>query len=365
MRIEWGVFAIGLALVCYSFASAVHMFMLPGSFSGNIIVRLSFRQMQTLMRFIAGFARTESGRNTVLGLYAPVCLLVAFAIGVAINGLGFAAMFYGIGQRTVKEAFVASGSALSTLGFTEFSDIPPTALSVVEALMTTTMSALLIGYLPTVYSAYLNRESAMTALLTRLGPVKSSVEILTEFQKNPGLEHLGPMWKDWATWLTSVGQSHTSLSGVLFLRSPRGRESWVTMTAMLMDAAALMASVVDLPVDKEVTQCLAAGENALWTIMESIRFTGNRNATWPETPIAITRQDFDTACAQMAAAGIPLKADRDAAWKAYAEIRVRFDAPLMALHRLKHLPTPHLIGMDDSADFGTLKIPVFGRRSLH
>lgn len=364
-RAEWIYFAIGFVIVCYSFASSVHMFMLPGSFAGNTIVRLSFRAMQSVFRLVASFARTQVGRDTVLGLYAPVCLLIAFAIGIAINGAGFALMFYGIGQRSVKEALIDSGSALSTLGFTEFTDIAPTTLSVAEALMTTTMSALLIGYLPTVYSAYLSRESAMTALMTRLGPVKSSVEILEEFAKDPGIDHLAPMWKDWAAWLTNVGQSHSSLSGALFLRSPRGRISWLTTTAMLLDSAVLTKTTIDLPVEPEVSLCLDAGANSLWTIAESIRFRGNRDATWPETPISITRQDFDRACAELESAGVPIKSDRDAAWKAFAEERVRFDAPLTMLHSLKHLPLPHLTGMADAADIGGAKIPVVGWRSIH
>ncbi|MFM8594291.1 MAG: hypothetical protein ACKOCK_07865, partial [Chloroflexota bacterium] len=118
-------------------------------------------------------------------------------------------------------------------------------------------------------------------------------------------------------------------------------------------------------VEPEVGLCLDAGANALWSIAESIRFRGNRNATWPETPISITRQDFDRACAELERAGVPIKSDRDAAWKAFAEERVRFDAPLTLLHSLKHLPLPHLTGMADAADIGGAKIPVVGWRSIH
>ena len=52
----------------------------------------------------------------------------------------------------------------------------------------------------------------------------------------------------------------------------------------------------------------------------------------------MTREEFDDAYAQMAEAGVPLRADRDAAWHDWAGWRVNYDAALVQLAILTVAP---------------------------
>ncbi|HMA36001.1 MAG TPA: hypothetical protein VKY74_16175, partial [Chloroflexia bacterium] len=58
----------------------------------------------------------------------------------------------------------------------------------------------------------------------------------------------------------------------------------------------------------------------------------------PGDPISVTRQEFDTACDELARQGVPLKSDRDQAWRDWAGWRVNYDTVLLALATLTMAP---------------------------
>jgi hypothetical protein len=51
----------------------------------------------------------------------------------------------------------------------------------------------------------------------------------------------------------------------------------------------------------------------------------------PDDPISITRAEFDDVLDQLQVIGVPIKADRDQAWRDFAGWRVNYDTPLLAL----------------------------------
>jgi hypothetical protein len=57
-----------------------------------------------------------------------------------------------------------------------------------------------------------------------------------------------------------------------------------------------------------------------------------------ENYISITREEFNEALDQLAANGVPLKADRDQAWKDYSGWRVNYDTVLLAICELIMAP---------------------------
>ena len=51
----------------------------------------------------------------------------------------------------------------------------------------------------------------------------------------------------------------------------------------------------------------------------------------PGDAISITKDEFFEACDQMVAAGLPVRADREAAWLDFTGWRVNYDVPLVSL----------------------------------
>lgn len=58
----------------------------------------------------------------------------------------------------------------------------------------------------------------------------------------------------------------------------------------------------------------------------------------PGDPISIARDEYDAVYDRLVASGLPLKADRDHAWRDFAGWRVNYDSVLLALAALTMAP---------------------------
>ena len=58
----------------------------------------------------------------------------------------------------------------------------------------------------------------------------------------------------------------------------------------------------------------------------------------PDDPITVSRREFDLLCVELEAAAVPLKPDRDQAWRDFAGWRVNYDEVLVALCALTMAP---------------------------
>ncbi|HLA07724.1 MAG TPA: hypothetical protein VJ022_09800, partial [Anaerolineales bacterium] len=59
---------------------------------------------------------------------------------------------------------------------------------------------------------------------------------------------------------------------------------------------------------------------------------------YPNDPISITREEFDSVLNELAKAGLPIKVDREQAWKDFAGWRVNYDRVLLVLCTLVMAP---------------------------
>jgi hypothetical protein len=83
--------------------------------------------------------------------------------------IGYTLMYRAFGFEDWQAAFTVSGSSLLTLGFSMVKDVPTTILAFSEAAIGLILIALLIAYLPTIYSAFSRREAVVTLLEVRAG----------------------------------------------------------------------------------------------------------------------------------------------------------------------------------------------------
>jgi hypothetical protein len=274
-----------------------------------------------------------------MAFYAPVSLLLLLPTWLAVVLVGFMAMFWALGIRPWFQAFNVSGSSLLTLGFARGEGVLTTLLEFSEATIGLILVALLIAYLPTMYSAFSRREQAVTMLEVRAGSPPSAIELLARFQRIEKLNDLTEFWEGWETWFAALAESHTSLAALVFFRSPRREASWVTASGAVLDAGALKRSVVDLPQEPQEALCIRAGFVALRQIADSFNIVYNQDPHWPADEISVSRQEFDQACQGLAGAGIPLVKDLEQAWKDFAGWRVNYDAVLLALCQITMAPT--------------------------
>ncbi|MBE7472119.1 MAG: hypothetical protein DPW09_21955 [Anaerolineae bacterium] len=330
------VFAAGLVLVIYVSLSAVRTFVLPRA-SPEFLSRLLFLAIRFFFDLRAKKARSYEERDQIMALYAPISLILLIPFWLTLILIGYMGMFWAIGVRPWSAAFLASGSALFTLGFVPATDLPTGFLEFSEATIGLILVALLIAYLPTMYSAFSRREAAVALLEVRAGTPPSAVEMILRFQRIHGLDRLTPQWTAWENWFVELDESHTSLAALVFFRSPQPQHSWITAAGTVLDAAALVDSTIDVPREAEAQLCLRAGYIALRRIADFFDIPYNPNPQ-PGDPISISRDEFDAVYDRLAEEGVPLKPDRDEAWRNFAGWRVNYDAVLLALARLIMAP---------------------------
>lgn len=327
--IHIAVFIIGFLIVYATLISAIKTFVLPRS-ANVFLTRLVFRNVVRIFRLRAVKATTYRDRDGIMAMFAPTTLLVLPVVWLFNVLIGYMGMFWGLGVEPLYEAFKLSGSSLLTLGFATVNTFPQTALALSEAVLGLLLVALLIAYLPTMYSVFSQREATVTMLEVRAGAPPSAVTMIERFNRLHSLEALHDVWIEWERWFTFVDETHTSLGPINFFRSPQPDRSWITAAGAVLDAAALAASTLDIPRDTQADLCLRAGYLALRHICDFLRIPYNPNPQ-PGDAISIARQEFDEVYEGLKEQGIPVKADCEQAWRDFAGWRVNYDVPLLAL----------------------------------
>lgn len=328
---------LGLFLVATVLLSAIRTFVLPRGVQDKLS-RRAFVIVRRLFDWRAGKAETYVERDSIMALYAPVALLSLPVMWLSIVMVGYLAIFWAMRQRGVLDALQVSGSSLLTLGFASGNTGSQIVLTFTEATIGLLLAALLIAYLPTMYSAWSRREAAVALLEVRAGSPPSAQELILRFHTLQRLDRVNDLWPMWETWFIDVEESHTSLGALTFFRSPQPERSWVTAAGTVLDTAALFNSTIDVERSVEAQLCLRAGYIALRRIASFFRLPFDPDPHFPGHPIAVTRAEFDEMVDDLAAHGVPLRADRDRAWEDFAGWRVTYDAPLLQLAELTMAP---------------------------
>lgn len=331
------VFATGLLIVILTLSSAIATFVLPRA-ARSQLNRIVFGLLRRIIKFAFRFVKTYDRRDTIMAYYAPIGLLLLLPTWYLLILAGYAAMYWALGVGDLFAVLRLSGSSLFTLGF-DISKTPPvTMFAFSEAMIGLMMVGLLIGYLPTMYSAFSRREQVVNLLEVRAGSPPSASEMLQRFHRNHGLDKLSDYWKIWEAWFADVEESHTTLSALIFFRSPRPENSWVTAAGTVLDAAAITLSAIEIPYEVSAALCIRAGFLALRRIAGYFDIPSPQDPHYPTTPICVERQEFDEVLNQLAAAGLPIKTDREQAWRDFAGWRVNYDRVLILLCGLVMAP---------------------------
>ena len=199
--------------------------------------RIVFGVMRKIFEFILKFVPTYEQRDAIMAYYSPLSLIMLVPVWYALILTGYAAMYWSLGVGDWFADIRYSGSSLLTLGFATSENPFVTVLSFSEALIGLILVALLMAYLPTMYAAFSRREQAVSMLEVRAGNPPSALEMLLRFNRIHGLDKLGDYWKTWEAWFADVEESHTTLPALVFFRSPRSDNSWITSAGAVLDTA--------------------------------------------------------------------------------------------------------------------------------
>ena len=327
---------LGAAVALWVLAGAVRTVVLPRG-EPVALTRAVFVAVRALFGLRLKRVQTYRERDRVMARYAPVSLIVLPGVWVALVALGFTGVFWGLGVDPLVKAFELSGSSLLTLGFVGADELDRYIAAFVEATIGLGLVALLISFLPTIYSSFQRRELLVARLATRAGDPPSSLELVQRHHALARLDALDDIWDEWEEWFADLEETHTSQPSLVFFRSISHERSWITSAGVVLDAAALRASTLHLPRNPQAELCLRAGALSLRRIADYFGIPFDPDPA-PTDPISVTREEFLEAYDALASFGVPVRPDRERCWRDWAGWRVNYDVPLVALAGLTMAP---------------------------
>ena len=329
---------LGVVIVFLVLSAAVRTVVVPRA-EQVLLNRVVFRVTRVCFEMFAKESRPYKERDRVMARYAPTALMLLPFVWMSGVVVGFSAIFWGIRVRPYEHALVLAGSSATTLGFERSEGLGVHLLVIAEAMIGLGLVALLISFLPTMYGHFSKREVLVTQIhnwsVDEVGA--SPATMLIRAHRINGFDRLHNAWVNWETWFVELEETHTSFPALAFFRSPTPDRSWVTMSGVVLDGAALFLSCVNTQTDPQAAITIRAGYLSLHHIADYFSIPHDP-APSPDDPISVTKEEFLAVYEQLAAEGVPVRADRDKAWRDFCGWRVNYDQTLTQLASLTTAP---------------------------
>jgi len=216
-----------------------------------------------------------SRREMLLGFFPPlslILLLLCWASGLI---FAFALIEIATGQaaglpaRSFGTLLYASGQTFFTLGFGDFTPSTPWGrfLAVLEAGLGFGFLGTVVGYLPTMYAAFSQREIEISLLDARAGSPPTAAEFLRRASK---LEdgRLGEILGDWERWAAQLLETHISYPQLAYNRSQHGNQSWLAALTVILDSTAVLLARPGAPGAGQARLTFAMARHALVDITQ-------------------------------------------------------------------------------------------------
>lgn len=335
----WIAFALGVALVFFTWSSIITTTILPRD-AVSPIAWWTWEATRKVFFFGAIRWRSYDVRDRVLAYLAPVVVLVTLFTWLFLFFVGYALLFLPLIGGDLPRAFELSGSSMFTLGIATAGYPAPVALEFLTAFTGLVVVALMIGYLPTLYGAFNRREILVTELAARAGSPAWGPEVLARHELNSATCLLPALFTAWEQWAADVAESHTSYPWLMGFRSPRKHDCWVVSLLAVLDAAALYLAVCPSAAPAEARQLLRMGYVALRNMARTAGHPVDDDPL-PTDPIRLTFEQFALGVDHLRQAGFQVERGAQEAWADYRGWRVNYeDAAYFMADLAEAVPAP-------------------------
>ena len=330
---------LGALFALGTLGSAVRTVVVPRG-EQSFLTATTVMLMRGLFNRVARRHKNWRDQEAIKARFAPVTLMLFPGVWAGGVILGSSGVFWALGVEPYRDALVLSGSSMTTLGFRTTQDMPTLVVEIIEGIVGLGIVALLIAYLPTIYAAFSRRETVVAKLhlrSTNVDGVASAESMLVRRTHINALRDMMHQWYEWEDWFVEIEETHTSFPILVFFRSPTPERSWINAAGVALDTASLYLSTLDLPPDPRAQLMVRTGTLSLRRICDQWDFDYDPDPG-PDDPIAITRAEYDGVYDRFVAEGMPLRGDRDQAWRDFAGWRVNYDRPLRSLATFVEAP---------------------------
>jgi hypothetical protein len=225
------------------------------------------------------------------------------------------------------KAFLASGSALSTLGFLTPNSPGGQILAILEGAMGLGVVVFFFTFIPGYQSAIQARELKIAWLYARSGAGPSGFDF-AGWQQRSGAD-AGELWETWEEWFRLLAETVAIAPVLSIVPTLHRRQSWLVAAATILDAASFCLATLDGDALVSASVCRKTGIEALELIAAKLHSNSAFVKSVPFYPSS--RGAFDAARAQIATLQAPIKNDLDVAWTRYLALRHDYEGRLSEL----------------------------------
>jgi hypothetical protein len=317
------------------------------------ITRFFFTLTWGPWRWLAGNWPVKRSREQMYSFYGPFSLLLLFGIWAALLAAAYALIYFGMHMpfadpghpvtafQRLRTCFYVSGTTLFTLGL---GDVQPTTNAarmfiVVEAGTGLGFVALVIGYLPVLYTAFSTREISVALLDARAGSPPTAGELLFRLNFNGGHHALTALLADWERWCAAMLETHISYPILCYYRSQHDNQSWLAALTSVLDTCALLITTIEGPSTRQAQLTFAIGRHTLVDIGHVFRQENVEKRMRSEPLVRLQDEEFSRLCDLLGKAGFSLCGDIGARDRLTA-IRVLYEPHACSMANYLRLKLP-------------------------
>jgi len=349
-------FLAGL-LCCLGVAlDAFQTIILPRRPTGRYqITRLFFMATWAPWVVMAERAGNKKVREQIYSIYGPLSLLLLLLLWALLLICGFGLFYFsmrspfgdlmmlhtGSAWAQFGTDLYVSGTTLFTLGLGDV--VPHTrfarAVIIFESGVGLGFVALVIGYLPVLYQAFSRREVSVALLDSRAGSPPNAAELFRRHAFEGGQEALTDLLAEWERWSAEILESHISYPILCYYRSQHDNQSWLSALVSILDACALLISVIEGASSRQAQLTFVMARHALVDLGQVFRV--QEQETWPEWSKMdrLPAKDFYQLCGALGENHLLLCGDPAAA-KRLTTIRLLYEPHAFALSEYLRMPLP-------------------------
>jgi hypothetical protein len=319
-------FFTGLIFLCVVLLDAFQTIILPRRPAGRLrITRLFFLATWIPWRGTCSLLKSSKMREQAYSIYGPLSLLMLIAVWALFLIVAFGFLFYGLGApfqdplhpltdiARLRDCFYASGTTLFTLGL---GDVLPTTqlargLMVAEAGTGLGFVALVIGYVPLLYTTFSRREVAVALLDSRAGSPPTAGELLIRHSFEGGHEALASLLTEWERWSAEMLESHISYPILCYYRSQHDNQSWLSAITSILDACALLITTIEGPSSRQAQLTFAMARHTLVDLGHVFHLEPVEKLFRESPPKRLSEAEFGRLCDALAPGGLKLCAAPD------------------------------------------------------
>jgi hypothetical protein len=300
----------------------------------DFIPNLCHRIVQIVLSpFVRGKTEYDSIQKVLLWFF-PMGILLLTATWFVLVTIGFGLMFWALETtQSALHALIASGSALSTLGFSTPNNVAGQLLSIPEGAIGLGVVVYLFTFVPGYLSTVQRREEKVAWLYARAGHPPSVIDLLESHQRGGTAHDMSQAWEEWERWFRELSETHVLSPTLIFVPSTFSGQSWISSAIVILDAAALALSSLNVQGRESAKLCYESGVKGLARI-SGVLLHSPLNKARP----SLSRDIYEIALDRLQVSGISVSSNREESWQKFLELQAGYKDAAQNIAQAVFLP---------------------------